>query len=114
MTIYNRCGAPIEILECYRGHDRGGGFFLVKAKRVGPYPDGSGQDGIGEIEHADDRTAKGWSCSADLRADDGLREINDACRAAPEGKPENAGAIMHYYWPGCFDKRGNRKEKAFA
>lgn len=107
MAIYNRFGAPVEIIEAYRGHDRGGGFYLAKVKRIGAYPDGSGSNNIGEIEHLQDRTAKGWSCAAELRADDGLREINDACQAAPEGKPENPGKIMNYYWPRCFDKKGN-------
>ena len=86
----------------------------MKVKRTGPYPDGSGKDGIGEIEHKDDRIAKGWSCSADLRADEGLPEINRACQGAPEGKPENPGAIMNYYWPSCFDKKGKWKDRYAA
>ncbi len=64
--LYVNGGATVEIVECYRGHDRGGGFFLVKLRRTSPYYDGSGADSVGEIMHEDDRTAKGWSAASTL------------------------------------------------
>ena len=112
--LYLNGGATAEIVECYRGHEKElqGGFFLIKIKRTSAYHDGSGSKSIGEIVHADDRTSKGWTTTGDLRADGGLREIHEACDKAPEGSPENPGPIMHYYWPRCFDKKGNWIEKA--
>lgn len=112
MAIHLRGGAPAEIVECYKGHDNGGGFYLVKIRRTGVYFDGSGKDRIGEIVHASDRIAKGWTTTLDLTAEDGLREIHQACDAAPEGTPDNPGQIMNYYWPNVFDKKGNRKKAA--
>lgn len=118
MTIYTRGGAPVELIEVYRGTYHRQGFTLFKAKQTGPYPDGSGTKSIGTILHADDRTAHGWLCIGDLSAEGGIREIFDtADKIKDSPKPKNWGEIMNYYWPNWFDKTGrygdqSKKKKA--
>ena len=110
MGIYTRGGAPVEFVARYSGHDNGGGYVLYKAKIAGTYPDGSGAADVGRILHADDKTARGWSCIADFVADEGWKEIEPAVKNLPEETPDNAGKIMNYFWPMVFDRAGNRKK----
>lgn len=105
MAFFTNTGLPIEILECYRGHERDGGFILVKAKQIGTYPDGKGADSIGKILNVDDPIAKGWTCCAYLYSDKGIDD--DKFENVPDGKPDDPAAIMHYYWPARFDKEGH-------
>ena len=92
MTIYTQFYAPIEITAAF---DMGGGLYFIKAKLIGHYQDGSGV--IGEQLFADDATAQGWFPNIELKATDGIREINDACAAAPQEKPTHLVDLFQYY-----------------
>lgn len=109
MAIYTRLGAPVQIVDAElrrrwwcmkRGrtevfdtkpteHQLKGAkeveeFYIwwIKAKQIGPYPDGSGSDGIGRFLSApEDKTERGFLDETFFRADDGIREIHAACEA---------------------------------
>lgn len=78
--IYSNSGCPVEVVSRFDTDD---GATLIQARIAGPYPDGSGADRVGKLLHASDRTAKGWFPPWDLRADEGIREIQKAIDATP-------------------------------
>lgn len=101
--IYTRCGAPVQLL-CSEERELDLSkddprylpslgkpkVWFVKAKMTGPYPDGSGE--AGEVLFDGD-----WfQAGADLRADNGWAEIEDACKEA-EGVvwPNPLAAVFH-------------------
>lgn len=100
MTIYTFGYAPIEITKAF---NMGGGLYFIQAKLTGHYQDGSGK--IGEQLHANDKTAKGWFPNTELRADDGIREINEACAKAPQESPGNLLIVdlIEYYGINWFE-----------
>ena len=81
--IYTRCGAPVQLITAeMRMKDMPCGdrapVWFCKAKMTGPYPDGSGKAGEPLFDG-------GWfEAGADLRADNGWGEIEDACEAADQ------------------------------
>ena len=79
MTIYTQGYAPIEITKAF---NMGGGLYFIQATLAGTYQDGSGK--VGTQIHANDTTAHGWFHNTELRATDGIREINDVCAKAPQ------------------------------
>ncbi len=96
MTIYTYGYAPIEIIKAF---DMGGGLFFIQAKQGGPYQDGSGADSVGKVLHEDDTRAKGWFPNIHLKAEGGIREINETCEKAPQENPGNLLLVdlIEYY-----------------
>ena len=78
MAISNRFGAPVDIIAAWHPKDLLG-FYLIRARYAGAYPDGSGADQIGKILHADDKLAQGWLPIYEFRADEGAVEVSKAC-----------------------------------
>lgn len=61
--------------------------WFAKAKCLGPYPDGSGSDEIGgDVDSMAE--ADGFIHTNDMVADDGIREIYDACKVFQPMTPE--------------------------
>lgn len=109
MAIYTRCGAPVQIEEAEKRHRwwalyggrnprtevfdseptarqlRGAketsefDIWWVKARQIGPYPDGSGKATVGKML---DYGKDGWLDENEFRADDGIVEIHRSCEAA--------------------------------
>ena len=106
MAIYTSHGAPVQIEEAemqrrwwamfngrsrtfdkkptasqLRGAKETSEFDIwwIKARQIGPYPDGSGKENVGKML---DFGQDGWIEENEFRADEGIREIHAACEAA--------------------------------
>lgn len=114
MAITNRFGAPVDIIAAWHPKNLPG-FYLIKARYAGPYPDGSGQDQLGKILHADDKLAQGWLPIYEFRATEGAVEVSDMCdEKKTDIAPKNVNKMLSYWWPSLFDTKGNYKEKRRA
>jgi hypothetical protein len=106
MTIYTRGGAEVKFIEAWtKWGERG--CFLVRAKLLSAYPDGSGANSIGKILF-DDAKCEGWASINDFRATDGIRELYDVANTTPSVQPPDdlIPYLYHHYWPHMFDKKG--------
>lgn len=114
MAIYNRFGAKVEFVACYKTKWHQRGFFFVKAKQVSAYPDGSGKESIGKIEFETNKT-KGWQHIIEFTATNGFVEIdekvNEILKLSEEKIDQKLeGYLLNLYWPHLFKKNGEPKK----
>jgi hypothetical protein len=66
-------------------------IWWIKAEQAGPYPDGTGTEGIGNLLHApEDSTKRGFLDETFFRADDGIREIHAVCEKMARARKDLA------------------------
>jgi hypothetical protein len=114
MTIYTRCGAPVQIIKVEKRlrwlvrkpgrlvafdklpttqQMRGATIeeftiWWIRAKQIGAYPDGTGIKGIGKFLDASE-CKDGFLPEEFFRADEGIREIHAECEMkAGDNVPE--------------------------
>lgn len=114
MAISNRFGAPVDIIAAWHPKDLPG-FYLIRARYAGVYPDGSGADLLGKILHLDEKVCEGWLPIYEFRADEGAVEVSKTCdEKKTDIAPPNVNKKLSYWWPRLFDSKGNYKEQRRA